>query len=63
MTVLTKHQERALEAMAHTDSDAHVIGWDTSVQGPLVAFDHNDFYCVAISPRGKQIDRIREEQM
>lgn len=58
---LTKRQEATLEQIALDEGrPARVIGWDTAVQGPLLEID--DFYLVAISPRGKEINRNRREQ-
>lgn len=62
MTGLTKYQHNALDALIKGFPEARVVGWDTSVGGPLVKVvdDDWDFY-VAISPRGKQVDRIRKD--
>jgi len=52
---LTRYQEKVLESVADEYPDAKVIGWDTSVQGPLIEFVPG--ICCAISPRGRQVNR------
>lgn len=62
MPTLTKHQHRALEAFVADEPTARVIGWDTSVNGPLVEIKDEEWpFYVAISPRGKQVDRMRKD--
>jgi len=64
---LTRSQHEALDVLENEHrltgnlEAVAVVGWDTSVSGPLVALDRFDptSACVAITPRGKSIPRER----
>lgn len=61
---MTRNQRDALGVLAEEHPTARVVGWDTSVNGPLVAVSDDDWdFHVAISPRGKQVDRIRKDEL
>jgi hypothetical protein len=54
---LTHRQRKVLKGLEVMD--ARIIGWDTSVHGPLIALPDGSRF--AVSPRGKQIDRPQKE--
>jgi hypothetical protein len=67
---MTRAQRAVLEQIGDTEDGARVIGWDTSVQGPLVELPAVapkglgfalGVQHIAISPRGKWITRERKD--
>ena len=56
---LTKPQEARIDRIVAEDRDVRVVGWDTAVQGPLLEI--NGWMRMAISPRGREINRPAKE--